>query len=432
MRTSTQGGTTKLPLTKSAGRNANGTGSIRKVTSTRNGKEYTYWQARYTAGYDPGTGKQIQRSITGKTQKEVAQKLRAITSALDAGTYIEPNRQTVAEWLDEWTDNYLGNIKPRTVSIYKSDIDLHIKPALGAVRLDSLDTPMIQSFYNGMLTPSKKGVVGLSPKTIKNIHGVLHKALEQAVLVGKLQTNPSRACVLPRIEKAKITPFNDAQIAAFLHAIKGNRFETIFLATLFTGLREGEILGLTWDCINLDTGIIFIDKQLQLHQEPGCEAYQLVPTKNSKGRSITAAPTVIQHLKKVRVQQEKQKAIAGDAWSNPNNLVFTDAFGAHLTKSTVYREFKKIATAIGRPDARFHDLRHSYAVAAIRNGDDIKTVQENLGHATASFTLDVYGHVTAQMKRESANRMETYISNMTKPKLQKDKIRPKIRLTPQK
>ncbi len=396
-------------MTKGAG----GTGSIRKISTTKNGKQYTYWQARYTAGYDPGTGKQIQRSITGKTQKEVAEKLKATTAAIDCGSYIEPNKQTLGQWLDIWVDTYLLNIKPRTLDIYKSDIRLHIKPLLGAVRLDLLDAPTIQAAYIKLLRPSKKHPKGLSPKTIKNIHGVLHKALQQAVLIGYIRFNPADACILPRIEKSKITPFDDDQISAFLKACKGNRFETLFVVTLFTGVREGEILGLTWDCVDFERNIITIDKQMQLHQERGCKAYQLIPTKNDKARSIVAAPTVMTLLKRHRMVQAQQKLMAGSAWSNRNDLVFTDALGNPLTKPTVYREFKKLAAAIGRPDARVHDLRHSFAVASIRSGDDIKTVQGNLGHATASFTLDVYGHVTMQMKQASAERMEAYIKSVS-------------------
>ena len=99
---------------------------------------------------------------------------------------------------------------------------------------------------------------------------------------------------------------------------------------------------------------------------------------------------------------------AFDAWAD-TGLVFTDEIGRPLTKSAVYRAFKRLVAEIGRPDARFHDLRHSYAVAAIRAGDDIKTIQGNLGHATAAFTLDVYGHVTDQMKQASASLMEAFI-----------------------
>jgi integrase len=179
---------------------ASGSGTIRKKTVTRNGKEYTFWEARYTAGYDPGTGKQIQRSISGKTQKEVALKLKAATAALDTGTYTAPSKMTVGEWMDIWAKDYLGGVKPYTVASYKGTIKNHIKPALGASRLESLNAHTIQSFYNS-LGSERDGKPALSPKTVKNIHGVLHKALQQAVMIGYIRFNPSDACTLPRILK---------------------------------------------------------------------------------------------------------------------------------------------------------------------------------------------------------------------------------------
>lgn len=197
-----------MPRTKAMGRGVNGTGSIRKISSTRNGKKYTYWQARYTAGYDPGTGKQIQRSITGKTQKEVSQKLKQLTCEIDNGTYQAPCKLSLIEWLDIWVETYLGSVKPRTVSIYLSDIKLHINPALGAVRIEALNAPMIQNFYNAIGKPSKQHPQGLSAKTIKNVNGVLHKALQKAVLIGYLRFNPADACILPRV--ANITQSNSA------------------------------------------------------------------------------------------------------------------------------------------------------------------------------------------------------------------------------
>ena len=139
-----------MPRTKTAGRGANGNGSIRKITTTRNGKQYTYWQARYTEGYDLGTGKQIQRSITGKTQKEVAQKLKQATLAIDNGTYTAPCKLTVGEWLDIWTTDYMGDKKYLTIKNYKAQVETHIKPSLGAVKLSQLAPHIIQKFYNGL------------------------------------------------------------------------------------------------------------------------------------------------------------------------------------------------------------------------------------------------------------------------------------------
>ena len=387
-------------------KSASGLGNIRKKTVTRNGQQYTYWEARYTEGYDPGTGKQIQRSITGKTQKEVTQKLKIATASLDSGTYISPSKITVGEWLDKWSACYLGAVKPATVCAYKSTINTHLKPGLGAVRLDALDPHIIQNLYNELVNPVKHEKA-ISPKTVKNIHGILHKALQQAVANGYIRINPSDACVLPRIVKTQVKPMDENQITEFLKAIRGHQFELLFTVTLFTGMREAEALGLTWDCVDFSTSTVTINKQLQLVRG-GSGEYKLVPTKNSKIRTITVAPFVLDALCKVKKTQLEDCMRYGNMWEN-TGFVFTNSLGQHLKTHTVYKNFKTVVKKLGYDNTRFHDLRHSYAVASIKSGDDIKTVQENLGHATASFTLDVYGHVTDQMKRESAARMERFI-----------------------
>ena len=385
---------------------AAGTGTIRKKTVTRGGKEYTYWEARATIGYDPGTGKQIQKSFTGKTQKEVAQKLKAATAAIDEGTYTAPSKMTVSQWLDIWTAEYLGAVKPRTVDNYKGIVRARIKPGLGAIKLDNLTPHTIQSFYNSLSKP-QNGNQGLAPKTVKNIHGILHKALQQAVSNGYIKANPADHCILPRPVRRELKPMDEDTISAFLKAIQGHQFEDLFTVTLFTGMREGEALGLLWDCVDLDGKTITVDKQLQLIRGSRGQ-YQMVPTKNSKGRTLAIAPTVAATLKRVRLRQLENRLRYGECWEQ-SGFVFTDELGHHLSASSVYKAFKKVVEQIGSPETRFHDLRHSYAVASIRSGNDIKTVQENLGHATAAFTLDVYGHVTEKMKREGADQLERFI-----------------------
>ncbi len=393
-----------------AKKSAKGGGTIRKKTVTRNGKEYTYWEARVTTGRDPGTGKQVQRSFSGKTQKEVREKMQAAAVEVNQGTYTAPSKLTVGQWLDLWASEYLGGVKPRTVDSYRSTIKNHIKPALGAVKLDALTAPTIQAFYNGLGKPSKDKP-GLSPKSIKNVHGVLHKALQQAVAVDYIRANPADACTLPKVERQELKPLDEGDTARFVEAVKGHPFEAVFLVTLFTGMRQGEVLGLTWDCVDFDRGSITINKQLQ-KERGGTGVYHLVSPKNGKGRVILPATAVMALLKRHRAKQNEQRLKVGPLWED-SGLVFTNEIGQHLSAQTVYLHFKKIAAAIGCPTARFHDLRHSYAVAAIRSGDDIKTVQGNLGHATAAFTLDVYGHVTDQMKQDSAARMDAYIESLS-------------------
>ena len=399
-----------MPRKKDMGRSANGSGNIRKIIQTVNGKQYTYWQARYTAGYDPGTGKQIQRSITGKTQKEVAQKLRELTSNIDTGTYQAPCKMTLGEWLAVWSTDYLGNVKPWTAVKYKSNINIHITPALGAIRLDALTTPMIQRFYNS-LCEGRDGQKPLAPKTLKNLHGVLHKALQQAVDVGYIRINPTCACKIPHVDKPEINPLDSEEIRQFLEAIKGHRFETLYTVSLFTGMRRGEICGLQWDCVDFDRGTICIKQQLQ--KVPGTKSdVELTSTKNRKGRTITPANYVMALLKRHRAEQSAMRLRMGADWHD-GNFVFCNELGEPLSAHTVYNNYKRIAASIGLSESRMHDLRHSYAVAAIMSGDNIKTVQENLGHATAAFTLDVYGHVTEQMKQDSADRMEQFIKSVS-------------------
>jgi integrase len=394
-----------MPCSKKK-RTAAGNGTIRKKTVMRKGKQYTYWEARYTTGYDPGTGKQIQKSVTGATQKEVAAKLRQITMELDLGTYHEKSKLTLAEWLDQWTSDYLCRLKPLSQKTYMDQVNNHIKPALGAVKLEELTTHMIQKFYNNLQNGK---LAKLSAKSIKNIHGVLHKALQQAVATNQLAQNPADACCLPRVVKPEISVLEPEQIALVLKEAEKDDYHNLFLVAMFTGMRQGELLGLAWEAVDFKTGCITVKQQLQ--RKDG-EYYLLTP-KSGKPRKIFPAPVVMDALRREQQQQALRQAQAGELWNNPFHLVFTDESGKNLVRRTVVKHFKSVAARAGVSESRFHDLRHSFAVTSLQAGDDVKTVQENLGHATAAFTLDVYGHVTAKMKQESAARMQKFYENLS-------------------
>ena len=191
-------------------RAAQGSGSIRQRPDGK-------WEARYTAGRDSGTGRQIQKSVYGSTQGEVRKKLALVTAAIDEGVYTEPSKLSVGQWLDIWTAEYLGSVKPRTIDSYKSNCKVYLKPALGAIKLSSLSVHPIQTLNNKLHRERN-----LSAKTLKNIHGVLHKALQQAVELGYIKYNPADACKLPRVER-KVTPLDNEAVSAFLEAIQGHK-----------------------------------------------------------------------------------------------------------------------------------------------------------------------------------------------------------------
>ncbi len=392
-------------MARKATRNAQGAGSIRQRADGT-------WEARYTVGRDPGTGKQLRKSVYGKTQKEVRQKLSQAVAALDNGDYFQPSKMTLSRWVEIWLQEYTGDKKYLTVKHYKAQCKTHIVPSLGAVKLSELAPPQIQAFYNGLQRD------GLAAKSVRNIHGILTKCLSTAVQVGYLRSNPASMVTLPKIEKKEIHPLTDEQVKDFLRVSAGDEYEILLKVILFTGLRESEAIGLTWDCIDFKAGAVKVCKQLQ--KRPLSDGgFTFAPLKNDKSRSLRPAHFVLDLLERRKREQAAQRLKAGELWEGwhtaeeqKSALVFTTATGGNLSPQTVYNHYKRLAVKIGAPDSRVHDLRHTFAVLSLQNGDDVKTVQGNLGHATAAFTLDVYGHVSERMKEDSAARMEEYIKGL--------------------
>lgn len=403
-------------MTTKATKNAKGGGTIRKRSDGR-------WEARYTLGIDPKTGKQIQKSVYGKTQKEVRQKLTAITAEIDDGTYIPPDKTTVEQWLNIWLKEYMGDKKYGTVRNYKNACKYHIIPYIGQYRLSELKPYTIQALYNrlGREEDDKKA---LSPKTIHNVHGVLSKALNQAVWNEMIRSNPAQLTTRPRKTRKEITTLSDVQIQKFGALVEQDNYRAILKFILFSGVRESEAIGLTWDCIDFDRGTIRIYRQM-LKRTKEAGGYTLASLKNDRERLLTPPPMLLSMLKEQKREQVEKRMKAGPAWRGWNSveeqktgLVFTTELGDHYCPQTVYAHFKKIAKQIGAEKANVHSLRHTYAVLCLQNGDDVKTVQSNLGHATAAFTLDVYGHVSEKMKQDSANRMEAYMQGTVYGKTQ--------------
>ncbi len=393
------------------GKRANGDGSLRQR------KDGT-WEGRYTAGADPITGKPIRKSIYGKKKTEVAERLRKITSEIDSGDYSEPSKITLKQWFDTWFSDYMGDKKPLTIKQYKSMSETHIYPSLGAVKLSKLNAPQLTKFYNqlakdGKAAKRKNKETGemeivktgepSSPKTIKNVHGIISKALDDAVDQGLIKENVAQRAKLPRIEPKEIEPLTEEQQKAFFNQIKTHKYKNLYSVIIFTGLREAEAIGLTWDCIDFQRGTLKVYRQLQkrTNAEGG---YQFAALKNDKTRVIKLSPYVLKLLEGQKAKQTQTGIESIYVFSNQN--------GEHLSVDSVYACYKRIVKKIGIPEARVHDLRHTFAVNSLQEGDDFKTVQDNLGHATAAFTLNVYGHVSDRMKEESAKRQQAFIARM--------------------
>lgn len=373
-------------------RRANHEGNIRKVEG-RN-----LWQGRIMIDGE-------RRTLYGSSRDEVRQQVTALQAAADMGNLPKQMRITVQEWLNIWLDTYCM-VKESSRTKYESVMMNHIFPLIGHIALQKLTAQHVQRLYN------QKFREGKSAKTIKDIHGILHKLLEKAVQLGYLQRNVCNGCDLPKTMQKEMRPIKDEEVARFLQAIQGTRYEYLFYVAVFTGMRQGELLGLTWDCINFERGLIKVYRQLQAIKRSGDE-YAFSTLKSRASRIIEPAPAIIEVLKAVKVQQQRWQQECGTAWYNPDGLVFTNEIGGHLCHFTVYKHFKKIAESIGLHDVRFHDMRHTFAVLSLETGADMKTVSSTMGHATVAFTMDKYGHVSNTMRRTNAEKMQRYIESLT-------------------
>lgn len=382
----------------SRGRAANGSGL--QPRQRADGR----WEARYKIGVDPVTGKTKYKCIYSKTSEECAKALRAATAAIDAGTYIEPQRMQLGEWLEIWLTEYCGAIKPGTLKCYADVVRNHIAPALGKTRLSELRPHDVQRFVNGLLRASRP----LSAKTVKNIHGVLCKALSEACRVKYIASNPANGCILPKAGGNEIHPFEAEEIRAFMSAIRGNPSEDIFFVALNTGMRISEILGLRWSRVDFSKGTVKVDAQLLVKRGKDT-ARTLGSTKNGRARTFIAAPMVIERLHAVRLKQKEWQLRAGRAWNNALDLVFTDEAGQEIPHATVEHRFARILESAGIENHRFHDLRHTFTVESIRAGVDVKTLSSMLGHSSVSFTLDVYAHATNGMQADAADKLQAVI-----------------------
>lgn len=383
-----------------AGKRGNNEGSIRQRPDGR-------WEARVTIGTNPGTGKPERRSIYGKTQAEVRKQMTQILNALDTGTYQRPDKTTVSKWMEEWIDTFCANkVKPLTLASYRGIIKNHINPRIGSLELQSVRGLHIQRLYNDM---TEKGSSG---KTVKNVGAILHKAFTVAIKQGILQSNPCDGAELPKVEKHEITPLADDEIPAFLNALNDEPMGNAYALCLLAGLREGECLGLSWAQVDFKRKRITISQQLQKEKKKGAQYYIAPTTKSGKPRVIEPPAIAFEYLRAEQTHQLENRLKAGNEWTNPHNLVFTNEIGEHYRIFTFYSRFKRIAASIGRPDARPHDLRHTAATVAIASGADIKSVQDMLGHATASFTLNVYAHTSEQMMKDTASRVQGYYDSI--------------------
>ena len=342
----------------------------------------------------------------GKTRKEVQEKLKVALREQQQGTLVTTPRQTLAQFLTDWLENsQKQSVRPRTYERYEELIRLHIVPVLGRYELQKLSAQHLQAFY------AKKAGEGLSATTINHFHNVLHKALDTAVKWNLVARNVCDLVSPPRRKQFEVQSLTLEQVHKLLAVVEGHYMEALFKLALATGLRRGELMGLKWQDINFDTGVLQVRRILSRvpTKMPG-KGYVEAEPKTQKSRcSIVIAPFALEALKLHRERQRGAKLKVGSAWQD-HDYVFCTSVGTHLNPTRdILDQLKLLLEKAGLPDIRFHDLRHSAATLLLSVGVHPKVVQEILGHSQIGITLDVYSHVLPGMQQDAINRLNAVI-----------------------
>lgn len=337
---------------------------------------------------DPETGRSRPRWVggfpTAKAAKAARDKARVNVSR---GTYVAPANMTVAEWLDQWLSGHAVELKPSTVHAYRQKIDGYLKPAIGAERLQALSPRRLSAVFRTMSESGGMGGRPLSPRSVEYTRAILRKALNDAVVERVLEVNPVTGSKSPKSDgKPKHVTWTAEQQRAFLTALEGARWLVVWMLALATGMRRGELCGLTWADVDLDASMVAIERSsLQLHGE------RVTTTpKNHERRKVSLDPVTTATLKAWRKAQAAERLQWGPAYRDTLGLVFTWEDGSPVLPDYLTKEFAKVQAGLGLPRMTLHGTRHSHATTLLREGVPVHIVSKRLGHKDPSVTLNVY------------------------------------------
>ena len=375
------------------------------------------WEGRYTDGVNE-KGKQIQRSVYGKTKQEVAGKIHTILYQKQQGIYVMPQKVLVKDWMEQWLHNYaLITVRESTYISYEGYVYNHINPMIGDIPLQKLTPPIVQNFYNDRILKGRKdGKGGLSSKTMHNMHNMFHQAMEQAKINGLIMQNPTENALIPRQPKKEMRVLSVQEQMKLLSVVHMHRLGFAIRFDLATGLRIGELCALKWTDFDFYNKTVKVSRTLQrikhnqLDREEldGSENMTLVvegPVKTNSGFREIPIPDKIwlELMQHQQIQQHEYSRLGVPIV--PDGYVFAMPLGTCVEPSTMRDALNFLLDAAGIEHANFHSLRHTFATRALEAGMPIKTLSDILGHSQVQITMDLYCHSSIDHMRDSMNAL---------------------------
>jgi integrase len=351
-------------------------------------------------------GRRLSRTV--ETKREAQDWLRKMQEEVDQGLTFENTQLTVDTFLREWLVSVEPSLRYNTHKQYRQIVRQHILPLLGKMRLRDVRPDQIQRLYNGLLQR------GLSARTTRLTHAVLHRALVHAVKLGILPRNPAEATMPPKPKRKEMKFLDENQALQLLIAAKesNDRFYALYHLAIATGMRQGELLGLKWADLDIELGMLQVQRQLTMMRGGG---FGFTAPKTKAGtRRIDLGQHTLEVLQDHRQQQFQETLAAGSRWEE-NDLIFPSTIGTPMNRDNLRKRFKLLLKLAGLPKVRFHDLRHSAASLMLNNGIPVIVVSKRLGHAQPSITLDVYGHLIPTKQQEAAVLMDQLLTPIQFP-----------------
>ena len=362
------------------------------------------WIGELYLGRDLTGGKQVLR-FYGKSRREVQEKVTGALHDRHRGMLADPSRETVRQFLERWLcDSVRHSLRPATFASYAHVLRKHAMPEIGEVRLPRLTPAHIQRLYASKLDG------GLSPRGVQYLHDILHDALEQAMGWGLVPRNVTDAVSRPRAERKALRVLSREEATTLLEASGSERLHALYVLAVTTGMRQGELFGLTWDAVSLEEARLQVRQQLERVRVRGGRPALTEPKTKTARRVIDLPVLAVRALRERRRQQLEERLALGPAWQDDWGLVFTTEIGTPLDVPNVRRSFLRLLERAGLPRIRFHDLRHTAATLLLAAGEHPKVVQERLGHYSVAFTLDTYAHVLPSMQKAAAARIDAILT----------------------
>jgi integrase len=366
-------------------RRSTGEGTVRQL------EDGTWWgqtSLGYAVSYDergrPLQRRRIRRSVRGHTRSEVVRRLRELR-AQGAGQRGAAG-QTVGAFLESWLARVELRLRPSTFERYRELIRVHVIPELGQTRLEKLTAEQVQRLCRGIHER------GRAPRTVASVRSVIRAALNDAKRQRLIAHNPAQYVDLPRVVGRRVPAMTPADAESVLAAVRGHRVAPLVEIALSTGLRQGELLGLRWEDVELDNARLTVAGALQ---RVGGRLVLVEPKTRRSRRTLPLTAGAVAALRAQRQRQLEDRLRAGRRWQQrADDLVWTTSTGAALDGVELTRTFQRLLAAAGLPRMRFHDLRHGCASLLIAQGVDLRTVMEVLGHSTITLTADTYAHVS--------------------------------------